>query len=52
MQIKGSCLADFEDRELCENCGDIAVLLIEGIAVCRKCSRSMKKLKHKEEEEE
>jgi ribosomal protein S14 len=52
MQTKGSCLADFEDIELCESCGNPAALIAEGITLCRKCYRNMKKQKHQKEEEE
>jgi len=52
MQIKGACLADFEDIELCESCGNPAALIAEGITLCRKCYRNMKKQKHQKEEEE
>lgn len=50
--ISNSCLADFEDKDFCDFCENIAELLIEGNMVCRRCSKSLKKLKPQKTEEE
>lgn len=52
MKNKNYCLADFEDREFCELCGDVATFLMQGYTVCRPCSKTLKKLKPIIEEEE